>query len=113
MSDITFEQFARGIAAIEQYRVLVHTIARAFSEAGEERIDSLGGGGVCNELRRQLEERCGDEADGYGTMVEYMLYERGRCVTADGVEMVVDSPEALWRWWEITESGPFTRSAPF
>lgn len=111
---ITLAQLERGVAAIDRYRSLVHTVYEAFRAADEDRIDGLGGSGLVNELTRQLEERCQDHCGGGGSMIEYMLYEGrdhgGRCVTADGREFNVDSPTALWSWRHATETGPFTPS---
>lgn len=117
MGKITFEQLTRGIAAIDRYTALCHAVYNLFTEADEDRIDGLGGSGLCSELLRQLEERCNDPDDGCGgSMLSYMIYEGrrhgGRCVADDGREINVNSPEALWEWWRHTETGPFTPETP-
>jgi hypothetical protein len=110
---ITLDQLKRGIAAIDAHTELLATVGRAFAAAGQQRIDSLGGEGLVHELLSQLEERCNDPPGRYdGSMIDYMMYEGrgngGRCVSSDGHEVSVNSPENLWRWWRITETGPFT-----
>lgn len=113
MSEITLDQLKRGVAAIDAHRDLLKAVHDAFLAAGEERVDSLGGVGLMAELTRQLEERCNDPKQRLGgSMIEYMLYEGrshgGRCTTNEGQTIEVNSPEALWEWWRLTSSGPFT-----
>lgn len=113
MSAITFEQFKRAIDAIDAHERLLGAIREAFKAAGDDPPPSLGCDGILCELLRQLAERCDDPEEEFGgTMVGYMLYEGrkhgGRCVGADGIEMDVNSPEALWEWWRLTRSGPFS-----
>ena len=106
---ITYEQFVRGIAAINGYRDLLKKVYLAFQEAGEQRIDSLGGDGLLSELTRQLEERCNDSCEPNGSMIEYMLYECGGPVRLeDGREFMTRTPEELWAYWEAVGEGPFS-----
>lgn len=106
--EITYEQFARGIAAIQAYRDLLARVSQAYQDAGEQRVDSLGGDGAVSELTRQLEERCGDPNERYGSMITYMLYDCGGPVAeVDGTSRMVNTPELLWRYWQETARGPF------
>lgn len=116
---ITREQFIRGFNAIKashDRRDAINTAARA---AGMIDFDA-GDDPVVYELRRQLEERCGDRRDadgpfppGQGTGdIEYALYEGGEVVPFEGAEpYVMDDAESVWRFWMHSKTGPFRSEA--
>lgn len=106
---ITREQFIRGFKAIGAHYAGRDKIEEAMRAAGWD--DSrLGFDPVVQELQRQLQERCGDTTnDPYvGTDISYALTERGVVEPGNGAEpFIMDSAEAVWRWWEETKTGPF------
>jgi hypothetical protein len=109
MTEITRDQFLRGIEAINAHNRLVKVVYDAFAAAGEDRVDGLGASRLLNELSRQLEERCNDpNVPMQGSMIDYVLYEQGGLVIeADGSKRMVNTPELLWSYWEETGCGPF------
>lgn len=104
---ITRDQFIRGFSAIEEHYRGRKAIEDAMLDAGWDQ-SAIGYDPVVTELRIQLEERCGDTFDDpqTGTMISFALNEKGECGWRD-ILMTVDGAEALWTWWERTETGPF------
>ncbi|MGH6977952.1 MAG: hypothetical protein ACRED4_01445 [Brevundimonas sp.] len=105
---ISREQFIRGFNAIRQAFARRDIINDAGRAAGREDFD-VGTDPVVYELQRQLEERCGDaKEDMTGTAISYGLHEGHIVSTGEGRESFrMNTAEAVWRWWEETETGPF------
>lgn len=107
---ITREQFVRGFNAIVAHYAGRASIEKAMEAAGWEDC-RFGYDPVVMELEHQLAERCGDDVKALGgSMISYALNERHECSDpASGLTLKVDSAEAVWTWWEATNTGPFAR----
>lgn len=108
---ITRDQFIRGFRAIEAHYAGRASIEKAMEAAGWEDC-RFGYDPVVLELEHQLAERCGDDVKALGgSMISYALNERHECSDpASGLTLKVDSAEAVWTWWETTQTGPFARN---
>lgn len=110
---ITRDQFIRGFTAIRLSFGRSTAMNIAALDAGIEDYNH-GQDPVAYELQTQLEERCNDTFDDplVGTAISYGLHECGLVRPWDGAEEFrMDNPEAVWRWWEETKTGPFEPTA--
>ena len=107
---ITREQFIRGFNALRASFDRQSAMNTAALQAGIEDYD-YGQDPVVYELQRQLEERCADKDEPVvGTAIAYALHERNLVRPHAGADQfLMDSAEAVWRWWQETETGPFEK----
>lgn len=114
MTAISFDQFIRGFTALRHSFGRRTAINIAALESGWEDFD-VGTDPIVYELQRQLEERCGDveRVATFGTMISYGLWECLECTPGPGIEPFrVHDGASVWRWWEVTVTGPFAVDSP-
>lgn len=109
---ITRNQFIRGFRAVRKHLDGARSVREAAEAAGWRELE-VGDEAICDELMRQLTERCDDEDRPVGnskSLIEYALWD------AEGVEDTGDGvfdfrqPEEVWRFWEEGKTGPFKKA---
>lgn len=107
---ITREQFVRGITALRAHLDGARAICDVAERAGWRNFE-VGDETLCDELVRQLRERCGDDIDqpigNSNSLIEYAIWDADGPEDIDGEMFDLRIPEEVWRFWEQTSTGPF------